>query len=175
LSHIYLGAVAFGVTLLVASFVLGGKDTSHGHHGDASASLGWAPVASLRFWVFLFTFGGAAGLALDALEGGTTIPAIGALGIGWTSGVLAIAVIRSLTKTSTSSGVAAAELIGTTGKLLLPAGPGKPGKVRIEIKGRAEDYVARVVEDGGDLPSGSIVLIVSEDATGSLLVTRHEM
>ena len=48
--HIYLGAVAFGVTLLVASFVLGGKDTDHGGHGHAAEAglrLGAGDVAAV--------------------------------------------------------------------------------------------------------------------------------
>jgi hypothetical protein len=145
MSHIYLGAVAFGLTLLVASlFWHGGKDTGHGH--DSAAALGWAPITSLRFWVFLFAFGGGAGLALTELGSSETVSAIGA-----------------------------SELVGMTGTLMLPAGPGKPGKVRVEIKGRTEDYVATVVDDGGDLPSGTPVLIVAEGDRDSLLVTKHEM
>src|SRR3954447_12813087 len=56
-NHVYLGAFAFGVTLLLATLLLGGKDVHHGggHDHDAGFSLGWAPVMSLRFWVFLFT------------------------------------------------------------------------------------------------------------------------
>jgi hypothetical protein len=174
LSHIYLAAVAFGITLLVASlFFHGGKDTPHGH--DSAAGLGWAPVTSLRFWVFFFAFGGGAGLALTSLHSSETEAAIGAVGVGWTSGALAVAVVRALTKRSVSSAIAAKELVGVTGTLMLPAGPGKPGKVRIELSGRTEDYVATVVDDGGDLPSGTPVLIVAEGDRGSLLVTKHEM
>ena len=66
-------------------------------------------------------------------------------------------------------------LIGSTGTLLLPASPTTPGKVRVEIKGRAEDFVANVVEDGGNLPTGTTVLIVAEGERGSLLVAKHEM
>jgi len=62
-----------------------------------------------------------------------------------------------------------------SGTLLLPVGPNRPGKVRVEVKGRAEDFVANIVEDGGDLPSGTPVLIVAEGDRGSLLVTKHEM
>jgi len=174
MSHIYLGAVAFGLTLLVASlFWHGGKDTGHSH--DSAVALGWAPVTSLRFWVFLFAFGGGAGLALTELGSSETVSAIGAVGVGWVSGTLAVAVVRSLTKRSVSSAIGANELVGVTGTLMLPAGPGKPGKVRVEIKGRTEDYVATVVEDGGDLPSGTPVLIVAEGDRDSLLVTKHEM
>ncbi|MBV8759554.1 MAG: hypothetical protein JO257_19860 [Deltaproteobacteria bacterium] len=165
--------MAFGLTLLVASmFFHGGKDTDHGH--DTAAVIGWAPVTSIRFWVFFFTFGGGAGYALVRLEG-ETVAAIGAVGIGWVSGAMAVTIIRALTKRSVSSAVDAKQLVGTTGTLLLPVGPGKPGKVRIALGDRAEDYVANVVDDGGDLPSGSSVLIVAEGDLGSLLVTKHEM
>src|SRR5262249_30111920 len=145
LQHLYLGAVAFGVTLLVASFLLGGKDTDHGH-GHADFGMAWLPVGSLRFWVFLFTFGGGAGFALTALGSGTPVSAVGAGVIGWGAGTLAVAVIRSMTKSSVSSDVGAADLVGMTGTLTLPVGPGQPGKVRVDVKGRAEDFVANVVE-----------------------------
>ncbi|HEX2687701.1 MAG TPA: hypothetical protein VHN14_13840 [Kofleriaceae bacterium] len=177
--HVYLGAVAFGVTLLVASLLLGGKDTDHnggGHaHDGGDLGLGWAPVTSLRFWVFLLTFGGGAGLALEGLGSSPPVAAGGALGMGWVSGVLAVAVIHSLTKHSVSSELGTADLVGATGVLVLPVGPGKPGKVRIDAKGRTEDYVANLVEDGGELPSGTPVLIVAEGDLGSLLVAKGEM
>ncbi|NVB83352.1 MAG: hypothetical protein HOV81_33580 [Kofleriaceae bacterium] len=179
MQHLYLGAVAFGVTLLLASFVLGGKDTDHGdsghHEGDVGVGLAWAPVGSLRFWVFFLTFGGGVGYALEKLGSSTIVAAIGAGVIGWFAGALAVTVIRKLTKHSVSSEVGAAELVGTTGTLLLPVGPGQPGKVRVEVKGRAEDFVAHLVEDGGNLPTGTSVLIVSEGERGSLLVAKSDV
>jgi hypothetical protein len=179
LNHLYLGAVAFGVTLLLASLVLGGKDTGHGDgghgHDSGDMGLGWAPVTSLRFWVFLLTFGGGAGLALTGLGSSAAVAAGGALGIGWASGAIAVAVVRSLTRHSVSSELRGVDLVGVTGTLVLPVGPGKPGKVRVDAKGRTEDYVANVVEDGGELPSGAAVLIVAEGDLGSLLVAKGEM
>ena len=190
LSHIYLGAMAFGVTLLVASLFLGhghagggdaggdaggGHDSGHDSHADSAPGLGWAPVTSLRFWVFTLTFGGAVGLVLTHLGSSELESAIGAGGVGWVSGVMAVGIIRSVTKRSVSSQLGAAELVGSTGTLVLPVGPNKPGKVRVEIKGRTEDYVANVVEDGGDLPTGTVVLVVAEGDQGSLLVAKHEM
>jgi hypothetical protein len=179
LNHVYLGAVAFGVTLLVASFLMGGKDTEHGDGGHAhdggDLGFGWLPVGSLRFWVFLFTFGGGAGLALTALGSSAVVTAAGALAIGWAAGAVAIAVVRSVSKHSVSSDVGAAELVGATGMLILPVAPGKPGKVRVALKGRTEDYVANIVDDGGELPSGSAVLIVGESEGGSVLVARGDI
>ncbi len=179
MNHVYLGAVAFGVTLLVASFLMGGKDTDHGDtghaHGGADMALGWAPVTSLRFWVFLLTFGGGAGLALGALGSSAAVAAGGAVAIGWGAGAVAVAVVRSVTRHSVSSELGAADVVGATGTLTLPVGPGKPGKVRVDIKGRTEDYVANLVDDGGELPTGSAVLIVAEGEGGSLLVARGEI
>jgi membrane protein implicated in regulation of membrane protease activity len=180
LQSIYLGAMAFGITLLAASFLLGGKETGHGggdaHHGGGGApGLAWAPFGSLRFWIFLFTFGGGAGYALTRMGTGSVVTATGAAVIGWVSGVLAVTVIRVMSKNSVSSDVGASDIIGMTGTLTLPIGPGQPGKVRVDIKGRTEDFVANIVEDGGTLPTGSTVLIVAEGERGSLLVTKSEM
>ena len=165
-SNIYLGAVAFGVVLLVASLLIGGKDHDH----DT-----WIPFLSVRFWIFLFGFGGATGYALEAAGESSGLALGGALGVGVVSGTLARAVIRSLAKKSAGSQVAANELVGATGSVVLAVGPGKPGKVRVEVKGRAEDYIANIVDDAGDLPTGTSVLIVAEGDLGSLLVTKHEV
>jgi membrane protein implicated in regulation of membrane protease activity len=166
--------LAFGVTLLLASLLLGGKDTGHDGHVEGDIA-GWAPVTSLRFWVFLFTFGGGAGFALTQLGSSEWVAAGGALGIGWGAGALMVAVVRSLKKSSVSSEVGGADLIGTTGTLVLPVGPNKPGKVRVDVKGRAEDFVANIVDEVGELPTGTSVLIVAEGDRGTLLVAKGEM
>lgn len=173
MTTLYLAAAAFGVTLLVASLLLGGKDTDGG--GDADVGLAWAPIGSMRFWVFLFAFGGGAGYALTKLGSSSVVSAIGAAAIGWVAGSIAVVVVRKISKASVSSGVEAAELIGTTGTLLLPVGKDRPGKVRVELKGKAEDFVATIIEDGGELPSGAQVLVVAEGEHGSLLVAKAEM
>jgi hypothetical protein len=175
MTTVYLAAIAFGVTLLVASLLLGGKDTDHGDHGDAGVGLAWAPIMSLRFWVFFLAFGGGAGFALTKLGSSELVSALGALGIGWAAGAIAVMTVKQIGKNSVSSEVAANELVGTTGTLTLPVGPGKPGKVRVDIKGRSEDFVATLVEDGLELPTGSSVLIVAEGERGSLLVAKSEM
>ena len=177
MTQIYLAAVAFGLTLLIASLVLGGKDAhGDGHDGHVDGDVfGVAPVTSLRFWVFMLAFGGGAGLALTWLGSSAVAAGIGALAIGWISGAAAVAIITTLRKNSVSSELAANELVGANGTLLLPCAPGKPGKVRVNVKGRAEDFVANVVEDGGDLPTGTTVLIVAEGDHGSLLVAKGEM
>ena len=179
MNHLFLGSVAFGVTLLLATFLLGGKDVDHGGgghgHGDSAPSFGWMPFASLRFWVFMFTFGGAAGLALTALDSSEPVAGIGALVVGWLSGAIAVTVIRKVTSSSSSSLVQGAELVGMTGTLVLPVGTNKPGKVRVDIKGRTEDFVANLHDAGAELVTGTHVVVVAEGDSGSLLVTKHEL
>ncbi|MBA3451684.1 MAG: hypothetical protein H0T42_01150 [Deltaproteobacteria bacterium] len=175
MTTLYLAAVAFGVTLLVASLVMGSKDTDSGDAGDGEFGLGVAPVTSLRFWVFLLAFGGGAGFALTKLGSNQLVAALGALGVGWAAGAIAVYVVKKVGKGSVSSGVEASELVGTTGTLTLPVGPGKPGKVRVDIKGRSEDFVASLHEAGEELPTGTPVLIVEEGERGSLLVAKGEM
>lgn len=175
MTTIYLAAVAFGVTLLAASLILGGKDTDHGHGTDTDVGLAWAPVGSMRFWVFLLAFGGGAGYALTKLGSGAVVSAIGAAAIGWAAGSVAVLVVRKVSKASVSTGVEGSDVIGSTGTLLLPVGKDRPGKVRLELKGKAEDFVATIVDDGIELPSGAQVLVVAEGEHGSLLVSKAEM
>jgi hypothetical protein len=174
LTTVYLAAVAFGVTLLVASLLLGGKDTDHGD-ADADVGLAWAPVGSMRFWVFLLAFGGGAGYALTRLGSSPVVSAIAAAAIGWAAGTIAVVVVRKVTKSSVSTSVESADVIGTTGTLLLPVGKDRPGKVRVELKGKAEDFVATIVDDGVELPTGAQVLVVAEGDNGALLVSKAEM
>lgn len=174
MTTLYLAAVAFGVTLLLASLVLGGKDTDHGGGAETDIGLAWAPIGSLRFWVFFLAFGGGAGYALTQLHSSQLLAAVGALGIGWLAGALSVVLVRMISKNSISSGVDGKELVGTTGVLLLPAGKDRPGKVRIELFGKAEDFVATLVDEG-ELPTGSPVLVVAEGEHGSLLVAKVEM
>jgi hypothetical protein len=169
--EIYLGAVAFGVTLLVASLFLGGKDAGHDGHVEGDIA-GWVPVMSLRFWVFLLAFGGGAGAALTALGSSRWVAAGGALAIGWTAGAAAVALVDHLKRHSVSSEVGAADLVGASATLVLPIGPGKPGKVRVDVKGRQEDFVANLVEGGAELPTGTQVLVIAEGERGTLLVAK---
>lgn len=182
--HVYLAALGFGGTLLVASLVMGGKDTgadhdasgdSDGDGGDHDAGGGaevmWSVARSLRFWTFLFAFGGGVGALLTALgAAGPTVIAIAAGVVGVAAGVIATAIVRA-TGGGASSAVGASELTGATGVVLVPVAPGGVGKVRIEAKGRALDLIAQT-DDEAALPTGAEVLVVSGSADGRVQVTR---
>jgi membrane protein implicated in regulation of membrane protease activity len=180
----YLISCAFGGTLLLASMVFGGKDTDSGDgHGGADKGLdkgvglgdaaAWFPAASMRFWTFLLTFGGAVGAALTVFASPMSAALVGAaaLGVGYASGVGAVATVRLLTAKSSDSSTSPSELVGSTGQLLLGAGPTEPGKVRVDVKGRLQDFVA--VSDEA-LPTGERVLVVASQPDGRLVVTRSD-
>jgi hypothetical protein len=185
----YLIAVAFGGTLLTASMVLGGKDTDSGDGQDGDGAdksldksvgtagggdgFGWLPAASLRFWTFLLTFGGGVGAALTLLGSPASAVVVGAtaLGVGWASGVGAVKTVKMLSDKSSNSSTSPAELVGATGQLLLGAGPSDPGKVRLDVKGRIQDFVAISDEQ---LAAGDRVLIVSSQPDGGLVVTKSD-
>jgi hypothetical protein len=173
----YLVALAFGGTLLGASLVLGGKDADGDGHGDGDADKGgafdWLPIASLRFWTFFLTFGGGVGTALTLLgsPASAVIVAVAASVVGLVSGVGSVAAVRALAAGSADSSTRPEQLVGTTGRLLLGAGPSEPGKVRIETKNKVIDFVA--VSDEV-LPTGERVLVVSSQADGRLVVTKSE-
>jgi hypothetical protein len=182
----YLIAAAFGGTLLTASMVLGGKDTDsdsggadghdgHDGHGgvEAGDAFAWLPASSLRFWTFLLTFGGAVGTALTLLgsPASAVLVLVASVAVGWASGAGAVTAVRMLSAKGGDSATAPAELVGATGQLLLGAGPEEPGKVRIDVKGRVQDFVA---ESDEALPTGARVLVVSSQPDGRLVVTKHD-
>jgi len=100
---VYLGALAFGGTLLVASLLLGfghhdADGAGHDHdkgHDKGSDGFGWLPVASVRFWTFFLGFGGLAGTLLTYATG-TAWPIVAGASavVGWASGVGVVAAMR---------------------------------------------------------------------------------
>ena len=166
---IYLGAVAFGGTLLIATLVLGGDHPGHvgagGHdHADGMADImGWLPVTSLRFWTFFLGFGGAVGAILTwrSVAGAGVVGGV-AGGVGWLSGVGSVAILRALRTGSVDSSVEAGDLVGASGVVTVAIAAGDIGKVRFEAKGRQLDVIA-VSDDGAALAAGTRVVVVGED------------
>lgn len=131
---------------------------SHGagsHGGLASAAL---VVLSLRFWVFAAFAFGLTGSAIRWL--GLAPPLLTlllALAAGFGSGALAVWVFRALARSESSSAVAADDLIGQLGRVLVPLASGATGKVRLELRGQAVDMLA--ITDEPSIAAGELVLV----------------
>ena len=72
---------------------------------------------------------------------------------------------------TTDSATRPAELAGASGTLLLGAASNEPGRVRIEAKGRVQDFIA-ITEDETPLATGARVTVLGADGEGRLMVTR---
>jgi len=181
---IYLTALGFGGTLLIATLFLGGghhaagSDAGHAHPLGAHDFNAWLPIGSIRYWTFFLGFGGAVG-AILSYQGIAAAPVIGAVSvvIGWVTGVVAVAVVRALRGSSTDSTVGEGELIGASGVVVTAIPASGIGKVRFEAKGRHFDMVAEG-EYSAAVPQGAHVLVVGHGDDGRVLVShdpdRHE-
>jgi hypothetical protein len=174
---LYLGALAFGGTLLIASMVLGAKDADQdAEHVDKDGGVidgfAWLPVASLRFWTFFLAFGGATGTLLT-WAGGLHPAVTGAIAfvVGWLCGLGMVQAMRSIRRGSVGSEVSARELGGETAEVVVPVSRGSHGKVRVSAKGRVHDLIAET-DDDATFATGSKVMIVGEGADGRVQVTR---
>ncbi len=131
------------------------KAVEAGH--DAGGT--WLPFLSLRFWTFaLATFGGAGTLfELFGFSDVVAAPTATVLGVavGW-----AVAWIFHKLKAERVTGdVGLKGIRGREGRLMLPVGPDKLGKVRVVIDGQDVDLPART-GDGALLGVREEVLVV---------------
>jgi len=191
---IYLAGLLFGGTLVLIS-LLGGAvevdadletdldtdgdldadldaDVDGDGDGSADVALGWLPVASLRFWTFLLSFGGLTGALLTWLDT-LPAPAVAALslGVGYAAGLGITRTIAHLRAHEVGTSLRDADFVGTSGSVLLPVTPTRVGLVRIEIGGRLVDRTA-TTEDAESLPVGTAALVYGVDDDGTLQVTR---
>jgi membrane protein implicated in regulation of membrane protease activity len=147
-----------------------GHDASHGDGGDheheASA---WSLLASVRFWSFALLAFGIVGTSLTLFQlAGATLTTVLATGSGLGSGFFAAGVLRRLASRPASSHAGTQDVIGRVGRVIVPLVPGGLGKIRVDIKGAAVDYVARSTET---LAAGDDV-IVEESVEGEVRVSR---
>ena len=172
---IYLGALAFGGTLLVASIVLGlghthvDHDHSPSHAHGQGDSFGWMPVTSIRFWTFFLGFGGLAGTVFTYLGTARPIVAAVAAGIGWVSGVGVVAAMRRAQKGGAGSQLDPKDLRGETAEVTIAIANGQHGKVRVNAKGRVFDLIAET-DEKQTFAIGAKVMIVGEGEEGRVQV-----
>jgi hypothetical protein len=135
----------------------GGQGHSVGFHGLSAAAMFFL---SLQLWTYLLAFGGLTGLLLR-LFAHVPEPMAGvcALSVGLGTALGARKVLRRLTAGGDSGTVEQINLIGVSAQVLIPAGPGQTGKVRLVARGQTLDMMARA-PDGGALPEHAEVIIL---------------
>jgi hypothetical protein len=184
---VYLAALAFGGTLLIATLVLGmGHDVDHAGGVDADGDadgggdaddahghgdvLGWLPIGSLRFWTFFLGFGGLGGTVLTyATSTSRPVVAAVAAGLGWVSGLGMVAAMRRIQTGAAGSELGLADLRGETAEIVIALTKGRAGKVRVHAKGRIHDLIAET-DEPGTFEIGAKVMIIGQGDEGRVLV-----
>lgn len=191
--YLYLFCFALGGLLLLASILLGDKDTGtdadanadadadtegggsgHGHgldHGVPASPGSFAGVftafLSMRFWMFFLAFFGLTGLVLDGLD---LVPNSGlalalALAMGLAIGQGTAAVFRHLATSETGVAASASDYIGKSGRVLVGFGPGALGKLRLTLKGTTVDVLITSDEEHPFVAGDEVLIIQMNDTT----------
>jgi hypothetical protein len=172
---LYLAALITGLGILGVQFLMPGdagadadasSDVNAGSGHDAGANHdhgggghGVLPfVLSLRFWTFALLAFGLVGALLWflRLSGSiTTLVLATAMGLG--SGAFASFTFRALSRAQVSSGGELSDVVGKLGRVLVAPSASSCGKIRIEVRGQAHDYLAKTSDD--PIEPGAFVLI----------------
>lgn len=200
---LYLIALGLGGTLLLASLLLGGDHDGHAagdldapgelaadaapdaagdaadHGMAADAALAWLPVASLRFWTFFLAFFGLTGTVLSVA--GTTgrmvasplVTGLIAGATGYACGLGVVVAIRRMRASQTDSTASVDDYVGASALVMVSVAPGKPGKVRLEVKGRTVELLAET-EDETAFAVQELALIYAVNERGRAVITRPE-
>jgi membrane protein implicated in regulation of membrane protease activity len=139
----------------------GGPDSHAGGHTGADIAGFFALFLSLRFWIFAcLAFGMTGALATWLHLAGTAVTLVLSLVMGLGSGFLAAWAVRALVQSSVGADASNDDAVGAVGRVLLPFGRGKIGKIRIQLRGQSVDLVARTEEEE-QLAVGAAVLVES--------------
>lgn len=194
---LYLVALGLGGTLLLASLLLGGEQHADaagdvdidadvdldaaggadagGDHGvGADAALAWLPLASMRFWIFFLAFFGLTGALLSVA--GFANPVFTGLvagGVGYVCGLGVVLAIRRMRASQTSSTAGVDDYVGASALVMVSVAPGKPGKVRLEVKGRTVELLAET-EDERPFAVQELALIYAVNDNGRAVITRAD-
>ncbi|MDI1481268.1 hypothetical protein [Polyangium sp. y55x31] len=187
---VYLFSLVVGLGILLVQIVSGGKgDADAGDAHDAGdgggkdlakdvsgKALATTPAGtgasdilafflSLRFWVFTLLGFGMSGslLHLFALAGPVVIFVLAAAS-GLSSGLFAQLAFRFVSQGSASTSADVTHAGGSVGRVLVPVGKDKVGKIRIVLKGQSVDLLAK--SDGEEIGRGDHVLV--EDVEGDV-------
>ena len=149
-------------------------DTGASGLGDTAINLLGA-FFSFRSIVFLAGFFGLTGILLTWLGANAAIAAIVGLGVGVFAAFINVKLMDYLKRTSVSSQLRDSKIEGNRAKVVLPIGPGRRGKVAIDVNGQRLYLVALPYNErhGAEYEVGDQVVVV-EVHNGSALVAEMD-
>ncbi len=158
----------------VAFFVLFGADADADFDVDADADLdldldaeagtGLAALAadflSFRALVFFAALFGLTGLVLDLLGANGAVTLAAAVAMGVFAVWLNARLIRYVKTSSVSTRLRDADMRGQPGEVVMPVGPGRKGRVAIDVDGQRRYLVATPFGRAGEFAVGDHVVVV---------------
>jgi len=144
-------------------------DHDHDFHDQGGDHEGTISIFSVKvISVFVMGFGGGGAIAEYYGHGWVPSSLVG-LAVGFVMGAIMYAVLSYLFGHQANSLVYANELVGRQGIVTIPIEPGAVGEVNVSCGDRIVTYLARTSTEGGILPKGCVVEVVSS-AGNQLLV-----
>ncbi|MHC4831849.1 MAG: hypothetical protein ACYTFT_16095 [Planctomycetota bacterium] len=147
----------------------GAADAAHGI--GLSAAL-WMPLLSLRFWIFAIAFFGLTGTVFSVLGVNALATLILAISIGVVSGFTVSKLVASLRRDHVSGDVdPGRDFVARSGDVLLDVAQGRPGQVRLDVKGVFLDVQAELLDpDGEPIKRGERVLVYATRGSSVLVL-----
>lgn len=174
--HLEAGGFDTDTDVSAGSEVSLGQITHDVVHAGPSHGAGVTVAAlflSMRFWTYgLMAFGLVGSLLTLLALAGFVLTLVLSIGTGLAAGLTASLVFRAL-KGSVSSSASVDDTIGTLGEVTVPIRKGSVGKVRIIVKSKRLDVLARADVECVDV--GQKVVLVSWDGDQVLVEPMKEL
>ena len=188
----YLGSLAFGGVLILASLVFGESDLDSDVDVDADIDVDaeveldadagmveidapadvvasrWNPLFSMRFWTFVLTSFGLTGTLLTWIgtPGIVTAGLSALMGLGL--GLGAAWMFRTLSRSQVSAKTSLTQIRGVHATVLLPIRPGGTGKVRMLVDEQQVDVLARTNITQTISPKSTVLVVNVEDGIANV-------
>ncbi len=187
-----LGLYVFAAVVgwaFVAFFILFGADADTGFDVDADADLdldldtgaggGLAALAtdylSFRALVFFAALFGLTGVVLDLLDANGAFTLAAAVAMGVFAVWLNARLIRYVKQSSVTTSLRDADMAGLAGEVVLPVGPGRKGRVAIEVDGQRRYLVATPFRASGEFSVGDRVVVIEVERGGARIAAMDEL
>jgi len=116
---------------------------------------------SVRFWTFFLAFFGLTGVVLDGfgLVSSAILAALLSVAMGTFAGGTAVWVMRRMRSDEANSAATMQDYVGKTGRVLVGFGPGRTGKIRLEVRGSTIDLIAAPIEERAFAPQEEVIVV----------------
>jgi membrane protein implicated in regulation of membrane protease activity len=181
---VYLVTAILGWPLVLFFILFAGDEGGNGdldidadvdlEPGSAAGSSLAADLLSIRSMAFFLALFGITGLVLEWLDVNGVVIFLAALGLGVFALWLNVALMRYLRASSVGTEVSDRVLEGRPARVVLPVGPGRRGRISVDVQGQVIYLVARPYRSGS-FEVGAQVVVVEVERGAALVASLEEL